>query len=147
MGSYYVSGKLLTYPFPKPTFFPKWEVSVNVNLEEGRWVVSQKRKMIQKVALFGWVCMSLVWIVQDPSFCVMRKLRNLLFYLSLASLMLQLQLIFVVIVSVRSLACVQTSPSLRGNVCTQAVRSHVACQNFTLTGCHEMAFTMVQGSY
>ena len=31
----YVSGKLPTYPSPKPTFFPKWEVSVNVGLGEG----------------------------------------------------------------------------------------------------------------
>ena len=38
-GSLYVSGKLLTYPSPKPTFSPKWEVSVNVGLGEG-WVGS-----------------------------------------------------------------------------------------------------------
>ena len=30
-----VSGKLLTYPSPKPTFCPKWEVSVDVGLGEG----------------------------------------------------------------------------------------------------------------
>ena len=35
LGSLYVSGKLPTYPFPKPTFCPKWEVSVNVGLGEG----------------------------------------------------------------------------------------------------------------
>ena len=29
-GSLYVSGKLPTHPSPKPTFFPKWEVSVMV---------------------------------------------------------------------------------------------------------------------
>ena len=34
-GSLYVSGKLPTYPSPKPTFSPKWEVSVNVGLGEG----------------------------------------------------------------------------------------------------------------
>ena len=34
-GSLYVSGKLLTYSSPKPTFCPKWEVSVNAELEEG----------------------------------------------------------------------------------------------------------------
>ena len=34
-GSLYVSGKLPTYTFPKPTFCPKWEVSVNVVLGEG----------------------------------------------------------------------------------------------------------------
>ena len=31
----FVSGKLPTYPFPRPTFCPKWEVSVNVGLGEG----------------------------------------------------------------------------------------------------------------
>ena len=46
-GSLYVSGKLLTYPSPKPTFPPKWEVSVNVGLGEGKWAVSQKRIVIQ----------------------------------------------------------------------------------------------------
>ena len=30
-----VSRKLPTYPSPKPTFCPKWEVSVNVSLGEG----------------------------------------------------------------------------------------------------------------
>ena len=34
-GSLYVSGKLPTYPFLKPTFCPKWEVSVNVGLGDG----------------------------------------------------------------------------------------------------------------
>ena len=29
-------GKLPTYPFPKPTFCPKWEASVNVGLGEGK---------------------------------------------------------------------------------------------------------------
>ena len=33
IGSLCVSGNLLTYPFPKPTFFPKWEV--NDGLGEG----------------------------------------------------------------------------------------------------------------
>ena len=33
-GSLYVSGKLPTYPSPKPTFSPKREVSVNVGLGE-----------------------------------------------------------------------------------------------------------------
>ena len=28
--SSYVAGKVPTYPTPEPTFFPKWEVSVNV---------------------------------------------------------------------------------------------------------------------
>ena len=52
MGSIYVSGKLTTYPFPNPTFCPKWEVSDNVGLGEGgvggraRWVVSHKHKLI-----------------------------------------------------------------------------------------------------
>ena len=32
----YVSGKLPTYPFPKATFCPKCEVSVNVGVGEGR---------------------------------------------------------------------------------------------------------------
>ena len=35
MGPLYVSGKVPTYPSPKPTFCPKWEVSVNVGLGEG----------------------------------------------------------------------------------------------------------------
>ena len=35
MGSLYVSGKLPTYSSLKPTFCPKWEVSVNVGLGEG----------------------------------------------------------------------------------------------------------------
>ena len=34
-GLLYVSGKLPTYPSPKPTFCPKWELSVNVGLGEG----------------------------------------------------------------------------------------------------------------
>ena len=37
--SLYVPGKLPTYPSPKPTFCPKWGVSVNVDLGEG-WVGS-----------------------------------------------------------------------------------------------------------
>ena len=35
-GSLYVSGKLATYPSPKPLFYPKWEASVNVGLGEGK---------------------------------------------------------------------------------------------------------------
>ena len=31
LGSLYVYGKLPTYPSPKPTFCPKWEVSVDVD--------------------------------------------------------------------------------------------------------------------
>ena len=34
-GSFYVSGKLPTYPSSKPAFCPKWEESVNVGLGEG----------------------------------------------------------------------------------------------------------------
>ena len=33
--SLYISVKLPTYPSPKPTFWLKWEVSVNVSLGEG----------------------------------------------------------------------------------------------------------------
>ena len=33
--SLYVSGKLPTYPSPKPTFCPKWKISVNVGSQEG----------------------------------------------------------------------------------------------------------------
>ena len=33
--SLYVFGKLLTHPFPRPTFCPKWELSVKVGLGEG----------------------------------------------------------------------------------------------------------------
>ena len=49
--SLYVSGKLPTYPSPKPKFSPKWEVGVNVGLGEGRgrWAVSQKRIIIHLV--------------------------------------------------------------------------------------------------
>ena len=36
LGSIKVSRKQLpTYPSPKPTFLPEWEVSVNVSLGEG----------------------------------------------------------------------------------------------------------------
>ena len=35
-GSLYVSGRLPTYPSPKPTFCPKGEESVNVGLGEGQ---------------------------------------------------------------------------------------------------------------
>ena len=35
LGSLHVSGKLPTHLSPKPTFCPKWEVSVNVGLGEG----------------------------------------------------------------------------------------------------------------
>ena len=34
-GSLYVSRKLATYPSPKPTFCPIWEVSVDIGLGEG----------------------------------------------------------------------------------------------------------------
>ena len=34
-GSIKVSGKLPTYPSPKPSFCPKWEASINVTLGEG----------------------------------------------------------------------------------------------------------------
>ena len=34
-GSFYLSGKLHTYPSPKPTFYLKGEVSINVGLEVG----------------------------------------------------------------------------------------------------------------
>ena len=49
-GSLYISGKLPTYPSPKPTFCLKWKVSVDVGIEEGRWAVSQKCIMI---CIFG----------------------------------------------------------------------------------------------
>ena len=35
ISSFWVSGKLSTYPSPKPTFCPKSEVSVGVDLGEG----------------------------------------------------------------------------------------------------------------
>ena len=35
-----------TYPSPNPTFCPKEEVSVNVDLGEGKWAVSRKPKLI-----------------------------------------------------------------------------------------------------
>ena len=40
-GSIFDSGKLPTYPSPKPTFCPKWEVNVNVGLGRGGWRVSK----------------------------------------------------------------------------------------------------------
>ena len=40
LGSIQVPGKLPTYPSPKPTFCPKWEVSDNVGLGEGEVAVS-----------------------------------------------------------------------------------------------------------
>ena len=46
VGSIWVSGILLTFLSRKPTVCPKWEVSVNVGLREGRWAVSQKPKFI-----------------------------------------------------------------------------------------------------
>ena len=46
-GSITVSRKLPTYPSPKPSFCPKWEVSVHVNLGEGSLAVSQNPKLIQ----------------------------------------------------------------------------------------------------
>ena len=39
LGSMYVSGKLTTYPSPRPTFCPKWEEKVNVWLGEGKVVI------------------------------------------------------------------------------------------------------------
>ena len=49
MGSLYVSRKLPNYPSPKPTFCPKWEVSVNVGLGEGYVGSSPETyKMIQE---------------------------------------------------------------------------------------------------
>ena len=49
----YVSGKLPTYPSPKPTFYPKCEISVNVSLGEGRrkWAVSQKCVLVIRTVL------------------------------------------------------------------------------------------------
>ena len=35
IASHHISGKLTTYPSPKPTFCPKRDVSVNVDLGEG----------------------------------------------------------------------------------------------------------------
>ena len=35
LGIIYLSEKLLTFPSPKPTFYLKWEVSINVALGEG----------------------------------------------------------------------------------------------------------------
>ena len=39
IGLLYFSGKLPTYPSPKPIFCPNWEVSVDVGLGEG-WMGS-----------------------------------------------------------------------------------------------------------
>ena len=45
----YVSGKLPTYPSPNPTFCPTVRIRVNVRFAEGRWAVSQKHTLIQKI--------------------------------------------------------------------------------------------------
>ena len=50
-GSLYISGKLPTYPSPKPTFCQKWEISVNVGLRGG--VGGQFPRNVQ------WSCMYL----------------------------------------------------------------------------------------
>ena len=50
----YVSGILTTYPSPKRTFCPKWEVRANVRLREG-YVVSFPETYIEpKIAQLGW---------------------------------------------------------------------------------------------
>ena len=77
----YVSGKLLTYPSPKPKFYPKWEVSVNVGLGRGRWAVSQKSIMIpvrwaefQNREFFSrGIQNSRLW---NPQFCSMNPVWN-----------------------------------------------------------------------
>ena len=64
-GSFYVSVKLPTYPSPKPTLTLSSYLGKNIGLGEGRWAVSQKRKMtllIYSEALLGVVRLSLVWI-------------------------------------------------------------------------------------
>ena len=48
-GSLHVSGKLPTYPSSKLTLTLTSHLGQNVSLGEGRWVVSQKRKMIRFV--------------------------------------------------------------------------------------------------
>ena len=61
IGSFYVSRKLPTNPSPEPTFCPKKELHVSVNLGFGgggggggvRWAISQKRKMIPTIAIFN----------------------------------------------------------------------------------------------
>ena len=58
-GSLYVSGKLPTYPSPKPTFCPKWEVSVNVGLGEG-WVgstpICRSSSVFELDSIVNFVC-------------------------------------------------------------------------------------------
>ena len=51
-GSFYIPGKLSTYPSLKPTFCPKWEVSVNVGFGEGYMYVGSFPEMFNDPILF-----------------------------------------------------------------------------------------------
>ena len=61
----HVSGNLRTYPSPKPTFCPKWEVSFNVDLGKG-WLGSFPRNV-------QWShCVNLLAIVSDSDVLIAR---------------------------------------------------------------------------
>ena len=45
------SGKLPTFPSPKPTFYPNWEISANVDLGDGK--VSSFPEMYNDPYLLG----------------------------------------------------------------------------------------------
>ena len=49
LGLLYVSGNLPTYPFPRPTFCPKWEVRANVDGSPYFSVFNYARAVKQKV--------------------------------------------------------------------------------------------------
>ena len=49
-----VSGKLPTFPSPKPSFFPKWEVSVIVSLGAGFLGSFSETLIDPKVLSYSW---------------------------------------------------------------------------------------------
>ena len=53
-----ISGKLSTYPSPKPTFCPRWEVSVNAGLGEGKVDSFPETYDSLLLSLWSWWCQS-----------------------------------------------------------------------------------------
>ena len=53
-----VSGKLSTYPSPKPTVCPRWEVSVNAGLGEGKVNSFPETYDSLLLSLWSWWCQS-----------------------------------------------------------------------------------------
>ena len=54
MGLLHVSGKLPTYPSPKPTLTITSPLGKMLALGRGRWAVSQKRIMIHKMLMYSY---------------------------------------------------------------------------------------------